>query len=134
MNANTKSNTKYQNYKMWLQTFLFFYTEYLEIQDTLTTGGIVDPAFIKKITESMKRSKHELLEEKKRLGLPEKLGFLQDISFQGFAIKNGRFEGEFENVAPIVSPWFNEFNTPEGFYKYEVASYVLALCKLCTSA
>lgn len=130
----TEYTAVYADYKMWLQTFLFFYIEFQEIKETLLKGGTVDPQFIKKITTSMKKAKKALLDEKEKLNLPEGLAFMQDLDLMGFSIKKGRFVGELTNVAPIVTPWYKDFDNEKDFYKYEVASYILALSRFQNGA
>ncbi len=81
---------------------------------------------IPRLSSKLERAKNALLDEKERQGYDDGLSFLENNSFAGFRIQNGRFIGDDVSAYKLGCEFAAGFRngTHENIY-YEVALFIL---------
>lgn len=127
------SSETLDDYISYVYDMCIYMAELQKFSDKLKKGEQFKRSLFVYACEMVCLSKEKLIQLKKELGFDDAFAFLEDNSFIGFSIKDGRLLREEgvtdEDIFSICDKWYYGFPATANHYQFEVANYVIALAE-----
>ena len=136
MSESMKTKSALKEYRTYLSSFCYYLALINLIGDRVERGELTGGEFLADALDNADFYREKFLAARQVLGLPADSSALEaftgSFSFFGFALKEGRFEGNPDKVEPIldrICDFQNQIPTPQEALKYEVAVYAYMCAK-----